>query len=85
MGGTSSAIYAIFFNAVSSSLPRCIANEEPSNSTSAVLAAALSSGLTELCKYTAARKGHKTLMDALIPFVDTFVASQDLTTAVAEA
>ncbi|KAF2492526.1 Dak1-domain-containing protein [Lophium mytilinum] len=45
---------------------------------SIIIASAFRSGLTELCKYTSARKGHRTLMDALIPFVDVFEESGDL-------
>jgi triose/dihydroxyacetone kinase / FAD-AMP lyase (cyclizing) len=70
---------------VSSSLNSCATKGGPSDSAAAALAAALSYGLNELYKDTAARKGHKTLMDALIPFVETFAVSLDFTIAVAEA
>lgn len=70
MGGTSGAIYAIFLNAVSNALARLSDTDQaPSNAES--VKSALRDGLEELCKYTLARKGHRTLMDALIPFVDT--------------
>jgi dihydroxyacetone kinase len=79
MGGTSGAIYAIFFNAVSGSLRD---QKSAGTSLSKSLAEALRYGLTELCRYTGAREGHRTLMDALIPFVDTFEANTDLKAAV---
>lgn len=66
MGGTSGAIYAIFLNALANSLSRRAAED----SWAAVVPAALSDALNELFKYTLARKGHRTLMDALIPFVE---------------
>jgi dihydroxyacetone kinase len=70
MGGTSGAIYAIFFNAVSTSLDSLAGGaDEPAYSR--VLAEALHLGLSELCKYTSARVGSRTIMDALIPFVET--------------
>ncbi|KAL2131424.1 hypothetical protein VTI74DRAFT_5135 [Chaetomium olivicolor] len=70
MGGTSGAIYAIFFNAVSTALERCAAGAGRL-AYSKVFAEALAQGLTELCKYTSARVGSRTIMDALIPFIET--------------
>lgn len=67
MGGTSGAIYAIFLNALANAL-RLRAYE----ATWAVIPAGLEEALSELYKYTLARKGHRTLMDALIPFVENF-------------
>lgn len=49
------------------------------------LRAALNSSLTELCRYTSARNGHKTLMDALIPFVTTFSSGSTFEVAVIES
>ncbi|OBT85647.1 hypothetical protein VE02_05804 [Pseudogymnoascus sp. 03VT05] len=86
MGGTSGAIYAIFFNAVTNhlSLP-CPFDRRDSGSLTMRIRAALSSGVAQLCRYTAARKGHKTLMDALIPFTETFASGSSLEAAVMEA
>jgi triose/dihydroxyacetone kinase / FAD-AMP lyase (cyclizing) len=78
MGGTSGAIYAIFFNAVSNSISASSFKVTKDSSMSQTLAQVLQYGLAELCKYTSARKGHRTLMDALIPFVDTFAETRDL-------
>ncbi|KAI9167921.1 Dihydroxyacetone kinase 2 [Paramyrothecium foliicola] len=68
MGGTSGAIYAIFFNAVSTALDK---SAGPANGLpySKVFANVLQQGLNELCRYTSAREGSRTIMDALIPFV----------------
>ncbi|PPJ54568.1 hypothetical protein CBER1_06635 [Cercospora berteroae] len=60
MGGTSGALYCIFLTALASSL----ASEES-------VANALEKALGELCKYTNARVGDRTMMDALIPFVES--------------
>jgi dihydroxyacetone kinase len=82
MGGTSGAIYAIFFNAVSTSLDRPAGGLAYSK----VFARALHQGLAELCKYTSARTGSRTIMDALIPFVEHLHKNpEDLHAAVAAA
>lgn len=82
MGGTSGAIYAIFFNAVSTFLDRSAGGLAHS----VVFANALHQGLAELCKYTSARVGSRTIMDALIPFVETLHKNPaDLRAAVAAA
>ncbi|KAF2218002.1 hypothetical protein CERZMDRAFT_14124, partial [Cercospora zeae-maydis SCOH1-5] len=65
MGGTSGALYCIFLTALASSL----ASEES-------VAKALKKALGELCKYTNARVGDRTMMDALIPFVETYAADE---------
>ncbi|KAF1989916.1 Dak1-domain-containing protein [Aulographum hederae CBS 113979] len=83
MGGTSGAIYAIFFNAVS----RAVAAKSTGSSSdhARVTADALKLGLDDLCRYTSARVGHRTLMDALIPFVEEYSKSTDLKAAIAAA
>ncbi|KAM3419978.1 hypothetical protein BST61_g3292 [Cercospora zeina] len=63
MGGTSGALYCIFLTALASSL----ASEES-------VPKALEKALGELCKYTNARVGDRTMMDALIPFVEALAA-----------
>ncbi|KAK6513522.1 hypothetical protein TWF281_005145 [Arthrobotrys megalospora] len=71
MGGTSGAIYSIFLSAVANALAsatECSAVE---------LAKALSQGVQELCRFTSARKNHRTLMDALLPFTETFAETLD--------
>ena len=59
MGGTSGALYCIYLTALANAL----ATEES-------IAGAAKAALGELCKYTNARVGDRTKMDALIPFVD---------------
>ncbi|EMF13778.1 Dak phosphatase [Sphaerulina musiva SO2202] len=74
MGGTSGALYCIFLTALVSSL----ASEDS-------VAKALKQALEELCQYTNARVGDRTMMDALIPFVDTLVMEGDVELATAKA
>ena len=77
MDGTSGAIYAIFLNALSHGL-----REQDSGSSKPVnpklWAAALKSSLQALGKYTPAALGDRTLMDALIPFVNTLGDTGDV-------
>ncbi|KAF8253687.1 dihydroxyacetone kinase [Wilcoxina mikolae CBS 423.85] len=65
MGGTSGALYGIFLSAFATGL----ANQGGSSSFPAIAAAA-KYALDTLQKYTPARVGDRTLMDALIPFVE---------------
>ncbi|KPM34506.1 Dihydroxyacetone kinase 2 [Neonectria ditissima] len=89
MGGTSGAIYAIFLNAVANRLAELTtpATSSPARpGVAALLGPALQGGLDELCRYTPARIGHRTLMDALIPFVSAFNADgRPLGSAIADA
>lgn len=85
MGGTSGAIYAIFLNAVANRLTD-ITTSSSTTAVSDLIRKSLQGGLEELCRYTPARIGHRTLMDALIPFVNTFASSSNsLEDAIAEA
>jgi dihydroxyacetone kinase len=84
MGGTSGAIYAIFLNAVATNLTdQTLAN--PTTNLQDIISSSLQRGLDELCHYTPARIGYRTLMDALIPFVKTFAGKGSLRDAVLEA
>ena len=77
MDGTSGAIYAIFMNALLHGLRQ----NEPSSPeliTTEVWAKALNSSLQALSKYTPAKPGDRTLMDALYPFVETLTKTQDI-------
>lgn len=84
MDGTSGAIYAIFLNALSNSLA-----SEDSGTTTAISpkiwASALSKALESLSRYTPARPGDRTLIDALHPFVTTLAETLDLQAAVKAA
>ncbi|KXT08641.1 hypothetical protein AC579_6559, partial [Pseudocercospora musae] len=59
MGGTSGALYCIYLTALATSL-----------STAPSVSIALNQALETLCKYTKARMGDRTVMDALIPFCE---------------
>ncbi|KAK4234468.1 dhal domain-containing protein [Achaetomium macrosporum] len=88
MGGTSGAIYAIFLNAVANSLTdqaQALANPSTSTNLPNLIRASLQRGLHELCHYTPAHIGHRTLMHALIPFVEAYTARASLRDAVLEA
>jgi dihydroxyacetone kinase len=74
MGGTSGALYCIFLTALAASL-----------ASEATVAKALQAALAQLCKYTRARLGDRTMMDALIPFIDTLNATGDAEQAIAKA
>lgn len=74
MGGTSGALYCIFLTALAASL----ASE--SN-----VPKALQAALEQLCKYTRARLGDRTMMDALIPFIETLDQTGDAEQAIARA
>lgn len=80
MGGTSGALYAVFFTALSSSL--CgLEDDDKADFTSIV--SAFSAALKSLEGVTAARVGDRTMMDALIPFVQSL--SQDSSKDVVDA
>ncbi|RHZ59806.1 uncharacterized protein CDV56_106745 [Aspergillus thermomutatus] len=85
MGGTSGAIYAIFFNAVSNAIATRNVATSSADGLAFAMSQALQDGLAELYRYTPARQGHRTLMDALIPFIGTFAVEQDLKKACAAA
>lgn len=65
VGGTSSAIYCIFLNALAGGLLK------HAHTNATVWVAAARHALSTLMTYTKARKGDRTLMDTLCPFIDT--------------
>ncbi|KAI9066978.1 dihydroxyacetone kinase [Trametes sanguinea] len=74
MGGTSGALYSIFFSALAQGLQ---AHHSGSQAlTPALWAAALSSALTKLYTYTRARAPSRTLVDPLAAFVGAFADAQ---------
>lgn len=79
MDGTSGAIYAIFLNA----LVHALGTAAPGDATAKVWAAALKRSSEALSKYTPARPGDRTLVDALYPFVDTLAETGDVKKAAA--
>jgi dihydroxyacetone kinase len=66
MDGTSGALYAIFLNA----LIRALRTLSPGEAAPKVWAAALKQSCDALSRYTPARPGDRTLVDALYPFVE---------------
>ena len=78
MGGTSGALYSIYLSA----LAQGVAQSKEPKVTLPVIAKAAEFALTALGKYTPARVGDRTLVDALDPFVKELNESQDLWRAV---
>ena len=83
MDGTSGAIYAIFLNALAHGL-RQNSPSSPQPINAGIWAKALQSSLQALGKYTPAQPGDRTLMDALVPFVNT-LSKEESTDAAAKA
>ncbi|KAK5078555.1 dihydroxyacetone kinase Dak1 [Lithohypha guttulata] len=82
MDGTSGAIYAIFLNALAFGLRSQDTGSEQA-ATSQVWARACKSAMGDLAKYTPAQPGDRTLMDSLVPFVDTLEKSGSVKEAAA--
>jgi dihydroxyacetone kinase len=84
MDGTSGAIYAIFMNALAHGL-LAQNTSSPTEITAQIWAKALKSSFEALGKYTPAKVGDRTLIDALAPFVDTLLETGDVKAAAAAA
>ncbi|KAH7385884.1 Dak1 domain-containing protein [Pyrenochaeta sp. MPI-SDFR-AT-0127] len=84
MDGTSGAIYAIFLNALAHGL-RQNSPSSPQPVNASIWAKALDSSLKALGKYTPAKPGDRTLMDALYPFVETLSKTGSIDKAAAAA
>lgn len=82
MDGTSGAIYAIFLNALAHGL-RAQDQSSAVSATTEVWAKALKHSITALSKYTPAKPGDRTLVDALVPFGDTLLETLDVRAAAA--
>lgn len=87
MGGTSGGLYSIFISSMGTYLKRKDDASKGKGFTvdEKVFAETLEAGLLGLEKYTRARVGDRTLMDALIPFVETLKDTGDFTKAAAAA
>jgi dihydroxyacetone kinase len=77
MDGTSGALYAIFLNALEYGI-RLQGSGGSQAATPKIWAAALREAMKSLGKYTPAKPGDRTLVDALAPFVDELSSSGDL-------
>ncbi|THY20502.1 dihydroxyacetone kinase [Aureobasidium pullulans] len=78
MDGTSGAIYAIFLNALAAGLRSQSPESGKKEVTTQVWAEAAKQALEGLGKYTPARPGDRTLVDALEPFIKQLVATGNL-------
>jgi dihydroxyacetone kinase len=74
MDGTSGALFAIFLNALVNSLRSC----PPGAVTPKAWASALKQSCDALGRYTPARPGDRTIVDALHPFVEALASTGDL-------
>lgn len=84
MGGTSGGLYSILISGFSHGLIRA-SNSENVPVTPELTAKAFDIALETLYKYTKARPGASTMIDALEPFIKEFSASKDFNKAVAAA
>jgi dihydroxyacetone kinase len=84
MDGTSGAIYAIFLNALAHGL-RAQDTAQSTPITAEIWARALKMSVEALAKYTPAKKGDRTLVDALEPFVEALLETGDVRAAAAAA
>ncbi|KAG4026434.1 hypothetical protein MFRU_041g00780 [Monilinia fructicola] len=75
MDGTSGALYAIFLNSLLAALRE---NASAGQATPEVWGKALQSASEALSKYTPAKPGDRTLVDALHPFVETLNKTGDI-------
>lgn len=82
MGGTSGGLYSIFITGLCDGVISAGADTEIDQ---AALSKALVNALEVLYKYTNARPGDSTVIDALEPFVKEFASSQDFSKAVKAA
>ncbi|KAH0259727.1 dihydroxyacetone kinase, partial [Aureobasidium melanogenum] len=78
MDGTSGAIYAIFLNALAAGLRAQSPDSGKKEVTTEVWAKAAKQALEGLGRYTPARPGDRTLVDALEPFIEQLAATNDL-------
>lgn len=74
MDGTSGALYAIFLNA----LVAALRSQGQGEASAKVWAAALKQSCDVLSRYTPARPGDRTLVDALYPFVEVLEKTGDV-------
>lgn len=75
MDGTSGAIYAIFLNALLAGLRAQDSSSGEKQVDSKIWGEAAASALQNMSKYTPAKPGDRTLVDALAPFVQTLQSS----------
>ncbi|ROT34560.1 dihydroxyacetone kinase [Sodiomyces alkalinus F11] len=76
MDGTSGALYAIFLNSLVGALRGLAASTQTADASA--WADALHEGSDAMARYTPARPGDRTLVDALAPFVQTLAETADV-------
>ncbi|EPX74726.1 dihydroxyacetone kinase Dak1 [Schizosaccharomyces octosporus yFS286] len=76
MDGTSGALYAIFFHGFAKGVKDHL--QETKDISTKMWSNALNVALNTLFKYTPARPGDRTMCDALVPFVEKFVETDDI-------
>lgn len=77
MDGTSGALYAIFLNSLASNV-RSLDKSSPTPIDLQLWTQALKKSIGDLGRYTPAQPGDRTLMDALVPFVDVLAETSDI-------
>lgn len=77
MDGTSGALYAIFLNALTQGV-RTQSTDHAQDISPAIWSKALVNAMSSLSRYTPAKPGDRTLVDALQPFIDELEQSGDL-------
>ncbi|KAF8637581.1 hypothetical protein AX17_002650 [Amanita inopinata Kibby_2008] len=85
MGGTSGALYSIFFSGLAQGLQVQSAGEEGSTITRSVWTGAVAFALQRLYSYTRARPPSRTLVDPLAVFVESLTSNGDFEAAVRAA
>ncbi|SCV04875.1 LANO_0G13344g1_1 [Lachancea nothofagi CBS 11611] len=84
MGGTSGGLYSIMISGLSHGLIQVVKNKDDQVDPK-MLSEAMTIALDTLYKYTKARPGASTLVDALEPFVKEFASSNDFAKAIEAA
>jgi dihydroxyacetone kinase len=82
MGGTSGGIFALFVSALAGEVRKAARDGK---ATVELWSVAAQRALGHLSRYTPAKVGDRTLMDVLIPFVETLAQAHSLDAAVSEA
>jgi triose/dihydroxyacetone kinase / FAD-AMP lyase (cyclizing) len=85
MDGTSGALYSIYLNALLTSISSLSPSSQKTPIAPEVWGQAHQASLKALSKYTPARPGDRTLVDALVPFVDTLAKTGDTKAAASAA
>jgi len=78
MDGTSGALYAIYLNAVATGLRSQSSGSAKQQATAKIWGNAAKYALDAMSKYTPAKVGDRTLVDALAPFVESLQQSGDV-------